>query len=227
LKNADEGNSNFYYLFVININTKYLHDFPSFSKDEKTVIASISELLENNTLIKSVRGHYDAAFVNGVEVFLSQNNIKYFFSPYKYTNRNRVVDRVIRTIRDMFFNIRPHVFLFDVELMQKVVHFSNNSIHRSLFNRFTPNQAQNNYIIELTYIQEKNKQLEKAKKASLNYYPEYTLGNILLVNVPNKGRLKTKRRRNYDMLVYFMKYIHGNVEVMLMNTGRLMFLNSK
>jgi hypothetical protein len=123
LKNVDEGNSNFYYFFVININTKYLYVFPSFSKDEKKVIASISELLENNTLIKSVRGDYDAAFVNGVEIFLNQNNIKYFFSPYKYTNRNRIVDRVIRTIRDMFFNIGLHVSLFDVELMQKVVHF--------------------------------------------------------------------------------------------------------
>jgi hypothetical protein len=48
LENAYEGNLNTYYLFVININTKYLHIFPSFSKDEKTVIASISELLENS-----------------------------------------------------------------------------------------------------------------------------------------------------------------------------------
>jgi hypothetical protein len=171
-----------------------------------------------------VRGNYDAAFVNGVEVLLSQNNIKYFFSPYKYTNRNRVVYRAIRTIRDMFFNIGLQVSLFNVELMQKVIHFYNNSIHRSLFNRFTANQAQNNYIIVRTYIQEKNRQLEKAKKASLNYYPEYTPGNILLVNVPNKDRLKIKRRRNYDMLAYFMKYIRGNVEVMLMNTRQVLVL---
>jgi hypothetical protein len=56
--------------FYININTKYLHVFPSFSKDEKTVIASISELLENNTLIKSLLWDYDAAFVNTVEIYL-------------------------------------------------------------------------------------------------------------------------------------------------------------
>jgi hypothetical protein len=108
-----------------------------------------------------------------------------------------------------------------VELMQKLVHFYNNCIHRSLFNKFTPNKAQNSYIIECIFIQEKNRQLEKARKASLNYYPEYTPGNILLVNVPNNDRLKTKRRRNYDMLVYFVKYIHGNVEVMLMNTKQV------
>jgi hypothetical protein len=139
--------------------------FPSFSKDEKTVIANISEFAEDNVLIKSVRGDYDAAFVNGVEAYLNKNNIKYFFSPYKYTNRNRVVYRAIRTVRDMFFNIGTDVSLLDVELMQKVVHFYNNSIHRSPFNRFTPNQTQNNYIIERTYIEEKNRQLKKAKGA--------------------------------------------------------------
>jgi hypothetical protein len=32
LKNADEGNLNIYYLFVININTKYLYVFPYLSK---------------------------------------------------------------------------------------------------------------------------------------------------------------------------------------------------
>jgi hypothetical protein len=105
-----------------------------------------------------------------------------------------------------------------------VVHFYNNTVHRSLFNRFTLNQAQNNYIIERTYIQEKNRQLEKSRKASLNYYPEYTPGNILLVNVPNKDRLKTKRRRNYNMLAYFMKYIYGNVEVKLKNTRQVFVL---
>jgi predicted PilT family ATPase len=66
--------------------------------------------------------------------------------------------------------------------------------------------------------------VEKAKDASLSYYLEYTHGNILLVNIPNKDRLKTKRRRNYDKLAYFMKYIHGNVEVKLMNTGEVVVL---
>jgi hypothetical protein len=105
LKNADEGKLNIYYLFVININTKYLHVFPSFSKDEKTVIARISELLENNTLIKSVHSDSHAAFVNGLEVYLNNNNIKYFFSPNKYTNRNCVLNPAIRTICDIFFYI--------------------------------------------------------------------------------------------------------------------------
>jgi hypothetical protein len=117
----------------------------------------------------------------------------------------------------MFFNLGTEVSLFDVEFMQKVVHFYNICIHRSLFNRFTPNKAKNNYIIERTYIQEKNRQLEKAKDISLNYYLQYNAGNILFVSIPNKDRLKTK-------LEYFVKYIHRNVEVMVMNTKEVIVL---
>jgi hypothetical protein len=162
--------------------------------------------------------------VNGLETYLNKNNFKYFFSPYKYPNGNRVVDRAIRTIRDMFFNLGTEVFMFNVGLMQKVVHFYNNYIHISLLNRFTPNQVQNNYIIEGTYIQEKNRHLEKAKNTSLNYYLQHKAGNILLVNIPNKDRLKTKRRRNYDKHTYSVKYIHGNVEVKLLNTKEVIVL---
>jgi hypothetical protein len=121
------------------MNTKYLHVFSSFNKNEKTLVGSISELQQNNRQIKSVCGNYDAAFVNDVESYLNKNKIRYFFSPYKYTNRNDIVDHTIRTIRDMFFNLNLHMFLLDLELMHIVVHFYNNGIHRSLFNSFTPN----------------------------------------------------------------------------------------
>jgi hypothetical protein len=42
--NADQGNSNFYYLFAININTKYLFVFPSFVKDRTTIAKSIGKM---------------------------------------------------------------------------------------------------------------------------------------------------------------------------------------
>jgi hypothetical protein len=115
----------------------------------------------------------------------------------------------------------PQVYLFDVELAQKVIHFYNNCFHRSIFNRFTPNQAQNTYIIERTFIQKKNRQLEKARKTSRNCFHDYKFWNILLANMPNKDRLKIERRQNYNMLAYFVKYIHGNVDVKLMNTKQV------
>jgi hypothetical protein len=140
--NADQGNSNFYYLFAININTKYLYVFPSFAKDTRTVIECIGKMLADKVEIKSIRGDYDKAFVsNFPTTYLNVRNIRYFFTPEMHTNRNRVVDRVIRTIRDMFYNLGPNASLFDNDLMQKVVHVYNNKIYKVLFNRFTLNQA--------------------------------------------------------------------------------------
>jgi hypothetical protein len=118
LLNADEGNSNFYYLFAININTRYLYVFPNFKKDSSTVINSISNIIKDDKYIKSIRGDYNRAFVNATLInYLTNHNIRYYFTPNVYTNRNRIVDRVIHTIPDMFYNPGPNALLFDVNLM--------------------------------------------------------------------------------------------------------------
>jgi hypothetical protein len=185
--NADQGNSNFYYLFAININTKYLYVFPSFAKDTRTVIESIGKMFVDKVEIKSIRGDYDKAFVSDVLTnYLTLGNIRYFFTPQMYTNRNRVVDRAIRTIRDMFYNLGPNTSLFDNSLMQKVVHTYNNKIHKVLFNRFTPNQAQHNSMIEHTYIIEKNMELDRVNHSLMEKY-QYLPGGHLAVPHPCEG----------------------------------------
>jgi hypothetical protein len=74
--NGDEGNSNFYYLFEININTKYLYVFPSFKKDSFTVVNSLNKILYDKEQIKSIRGDFDSAFVNSTLTdYLPNNNI--------------------------------------------------------------------------------------------------------------------------------------------------------
>jgi hypothetical protein len=162
--NVDEGNSNFYYLFAININTKYLYVFPSFKKDTVTVFESINKIINDGIKIKSIHGNYDRAFVSPTLInYLTNHNIRYYFTPNVYTNRNRVVDQVIHTIPDMFYNLGPTVSLFDANLMRKIVYKYNNTVHKSLFNRFTPNQAQHNSMIEHVFIMEKTLELEKVK----------------------------------------------------------------
>jgi hypothetical protein len=217
--NADQGNSNFYYLFAININTKYLYVFPSFAKDTRTVIESISKMLLDKVEIKSIRGDYDSAFVSPfLTNFLALKNIRYFFTPQVFTNRNRVVDRVIRTIRNMFYNLGPNVSLFDNDLMQKVVHAYNNKIHKGLFNSFTPNQAQHNSMIEHTYIIEKNMELDRVNHSLMEQY-QYQPGDILLCHIPAKETIKVKRRKNFNTLTYFIKYLHGNVFIEIYSSG--------
>jgi hypothetical protein len=89
LLNANERNSNFYYLFAININITYLYVFQSFKKDTSTVVNSISNIINEDKQIKSIQGDYDSAFVyNTLINYLNDYDIRYYFTPNEYTNRN-------------------------------------------------------------------------------------------------------------------------------------------
>ncbi|KAA6362796.1 MAG: hypothetical protein EZS28_041677 [Streblomastix strix] len=70
------------YLFAININTKYLVVIP---------------IIDKSNCEKGLTG-------NVINKFCSDNNISLYFNSSPYTQHNRVVDRVIRTIRDGFIN---------------------------------------------------------------------------------------------------------------------------
>jgi hypothetical protein len=94
--------------------------------------------------------------------------------------------------------------------MQKIVHAYNNKIHKALFNRFTLNQAQHNSMIEHTYIIEKNMELNKVNHNLLERY-QYQSGDILLCHISVKENLRVKRRKNFDTLAFFIKYLHVNV----------------
>jgi hypothetical protein len=53
------SNSRFYYLFIININTKFLLVFPSFHKDHHTAKNSIEKMKTYGFKINNIRGDYD------------------------------------------------------------------------------------------------------------------------------------------------------------------------
>jgi hypothetical protein len=103
--------------------------------------------------------------------------------------------------------------------MEKIVHKYNNTVHKSLFNRFTPNQAQPNSMIEHVFIMEKTLELEEVKEA-IYYKYNYDPGDILLCHIPTKDRIHAKRRRKFDIPATFINYEHGNVLVQPYNTNR-------
>jgi hypothetical protein len=112
--NADQGN----YSFTININTKYLFVFASFAKDMTMVIESISKMFNKKIEIKSSRGDFDKTFINNyLTNYLAVGNIRFYFTPQMFKNRNRVVDHVIHTIQDMFYN-----FLFKDSILNRILY---------------------------------------------------------------------------------------------------------
>jgi hypothetical protein len=205
-------NSFFYYLFVININTKYLVVTPTFKKDSKIVMWLLGDMINNKQLdITNIRGDDDRAFNNNdCKKWLINNSISYYFTPNIYTNRNRVVDRVMRTIRDMFDQIGHKATLFDVDLMKKVVDKYNHTTHSAFNYRFTPAQVQNNKQLERIFIMNKKSRLEEIPKVPFN---KYKYNDLLIVHIPDKNSIiNNKRRRNFSHLAKFLGFIYGNVE---------------
>jgi hypothetical protein len=230
------------YLFVININTKFLISVPlpmgAAPSVERTMeaLTQVFQQLFPNT-IESLRGDADTAFGrldattshldfqtqtrkhNLFYNFLRQNGVKrLYLSSSKFINKNRCVDRVIRTIRDMIG--MKIIKLLNPLTVQHLVDIYNNSPHSAYFHNFSPKQVQDNLEIEAAYIRyqmEKLNEINNQLKAE--GFQMYKPGNILLIHIPlEKTDLKfDKRRRNFSDLATFKNYKNGNVVCELLN----------
>jgi hypothetical protein len=202
-----ETTSQFNYLFVININTKYLCVYPCHIKDEASVIHALSDMINHRGIeINNIRGDYDTAFGNNVREWLNNHRISSYFTSSPYINRNRIVDRVMRTIRDKFDQLGLRAHLYDVHLMERIVEKYNDTPHRAYDHKFTPYEAQTDSQIERVFIWDKQRQLEKINFSKFRYEPN----DLLLVHIPFKD-INYKRRRNFTHLARFIRYNHGNV----------------
>jgi hypothetical protein len=239
------------YLFVININTKYLISIPlpmgAAPSIERTMEA-LSQVFEKllPKKIDSLRGDGDTAFgrtdyendlndqpevsKRKQEVFLSflrRNGVeRLYLSASKFTNKNKCVDRVIRTIRDIIG--MKTIRLLNPAIIERVVNIYNSTPHSAYLHKYSPNEVQNNLEIEAAYIRfqtERTNEIIKQQEESglLNYKP----GNVLMVHIPkDKTPAKfDKRRLNFSDLAVFVSYRHGNVVCELMD--QLLFRNPR
>ena len=88
------------YLVCINVNTRYLFMFPIQDKTEKSIIKALKQLL-SQTKVTYIKCDGEKGFNSKlITEFFKTNNIKTFISDSKFTYKLKIVDRVIRTIRD-------------------------------------------------------------------------------------------------------------------------------
>jgi hypothetical protein len=149
---------------------------------------------------------------NDLSRYLQSANIDLYLNPSKYTNKNRIVDRAIRTIRDKIVN--QNLF-FNSDIVRHIVDLYNRTPHAAFNYEFTPLEVQKNPDTENYFIRENNYKLQQVRQAQHNEgLFRYQRGNILLVHIP---RAKTstkfdKRRRNFDTLAKFDGYVFGNIQ---------------
>jgi hypothetical protein len=215
----ENKNDAIYYLFVININTKYLRVFKLNNNIDrhKDITRCLNDLkMKGKKYISNLRadGEFRGFQYDGKLVYTSD-------SPFD--NHNRVIDRVIRTIRDAigpnYYNMR------NLDLLRRVVRLYNNTPHLSLRIGkaiFTPVEVEDNKEIEGVLIR-RNIELARVvqdqqfKNGLWSYQP----GNIIMVHLDlSRTDYKfMKKRRIFNVLTKFLFYQHGNVVCKILESG--------
>ena len=202
------------YLFCININTKYLVIYKVKSKSANDVLPALEDL-RNNFQVNSIKGDSERSFAaEETRRFWSHYHIKTYFSKTKFTNHNRIVDSVIRTIRNAigYRNINE-------EQLSQIVNYYNNTKHSGT--GFTPIEMMEDIDKEFYFIRRCNEKLIDVKKRiSENLQesggaPKLKQGNVVLVHL-ELGKVAgkfEKKRKTFDRIGVFQEYINGNVRV--------------
>ena len=119
------------YLFCININTRYLYVFPVQNKSAQETRIAIQTLIEKektnfNHPVKNIRGDGDKGFEKLTEMF---KDINFYLSGSKFTYHNKIIDAVMRTLRNALNNDS----LWDAQhddIIQQLVYYYNFTYHR-------------------------------------------------------------------------------------------------
>jgi hypothetical protein len=156
--------------------------------------------LGNNTFVK-----------NTLAYFFAKEGIQLSLFPSPFTNKNRVIDRAIRTIRDRIGE-NPRELFYD-DIVNKVVYEYNNTPHSAFGYRFTPFEVQSCPDLEECFIRENLYKLDeaKAKQEQAGFFT-YNKGDVLIIHQDqSKLGLGIKNRRTFNRLAIFNYYEHGNV----------------
>ncbi|KAA6381874.1 MAG: hypothetical protein EZS28_022597, partial [Streblomastix strix] len=170
------------YLFCININTKYLVVFPLRDISAGQIMNAL-QILVKYYHVTNIRGDGEKGF-NGtiLKSFCQEHKITSFFTDSKFTKHNRVVDSVIRTIRNAFVDDSQK--FADNDLMQYIVKMYNQTPHSAYDNKYSPQQVNDNQDIEGQYIRQQQDKLFEIKqqqqsKGLLSFQPR----NILMIHL--------------------------------------------
>lgn len=210
------------YMFVINVNTKFLYVIYLSGKSEDEMIDAFMNLFTfksnnvqcpNGIKINNIRFDGESALNSKrLKDFFNKYNIKYYSNPSPYINKNRVVDRAIRTIRSAFDNLNISNLSLKQHrnIMQEIVAMYNNSVHKSTGLK----PIEMTFEQELDYIKNKDRELQQQmKKQHDEGLYDYEPGDDLIVYLPT-GKTNVYSKQIYEKIyAKFINYTHGNVVV--------------
>lgn len=210
------------YMFIINVNTKFLYVIHLVGKSEDEMINAFMNLFtfkSNNVQcpdgirINNIRFDGESALNSKrLKNFFDKYNIKYYSNPSPYINKNRVVDRVIRTIRTSFNNLNTSDLSLKQHrnIMQQIVTMYNNSIHTSTGIK----PVEMTFDDEMKYIKNKDRELlEQMTKQHDEGLYNHEPGDDVIVYLPT-GKTNAYSKQIYEKVqAEFVCYDHGNIVV--------------
>ena len=201
------------YLVLININTRFAHIVLIPDKSVESIKRAISKLIFYGAKITNVR--YDGELAlnsKDMQEFWSLMNINFYRTTSKFTNKTRIVDRFIRTLRDLYFNSVGSKKLSHEkqhDLMQQLVTIYNNTEHSSTGMK----PAEMTYEQEYKYIETMTRMnnLQRQKQIKEGLY-EFEEGDPIKIYLDKSKTDKAfdKKRGNYVNDATFIEYNHGN-----------------
>jgi len=144
-----------YYLIIINVNTRKAYAYPMESKGSSAVLEALNSFKDSVTTISAMTSDQDAAYLSQpILSFMTENKIDYRTTEDHDHNRLSIINRFIRTLRDM--NSKPG---FPKSKMKALVEAYNSSTHSST------NQAPDDMTPELekVYIEAKRAQTDSMR----------------------------------------------------------------
>ena len=222
ISNNEKLKSNVY-LFLININTRYLYILLLHNKDQESIRRAFQKLIYYGLRINSIRFDDESSFNSAVmKRYFESHNISVYHNSSPYINKNRIVDRVIRTIRDMYYTWHSSVNFKKIDaqkqhnILQQLVTIYNNTYHTSI--KMKP--VDMDYELEYKYIEKCQQKLNKIKQKQYSEgYFKFISGDPVKIylNESKTNNAFNKHRGNYIHDTTFVEYRNGNAVVLYKN----------
>jgi hypothetical protein len=209
------------------MNTRYLFVYPASNFGASEVYTAyrwlsdhLDKLGVKGEYITNITGDGSRAYIQHDVIDLLHNlGITTYFSSSPYTNHNRILDRSVRTIRDAFaYRTEP-----TMNEVLAVVQMYNNTYNKAI--DCTPKQMMLNPEWEWQYIRWCNEKVQSIKR-NHEPYLHYKPGNVLFLHLDESktSHKFAKKRRYWNNIGHFIKYIHGNVLVRLLQNNLIIEL---
>ncbi|KAI5553147.1 integrase core domain containing protein family [Trichomonas vaginalis G3] len=212
IDHLEYSKGNVTYLFAININTRYLYCIPVKGKTEQETRRAIQYLLDHER-VDNIRGDGDKGFQATMIHYFPQ--INFFFSSSPYTFHNKIVDAVMRTLRDAL-GVNGQIYWDGNHdsIIQQLVYYYNNTWHRTI--NMKPVEMKNDISKEWEYIRKQMERLNDVKREQINSgLMNFKQGDKVLIHLDygKTDKSMTKRRRRFDTIAEFVRYTNGNALV--------------